>query len=103
MLRREFDTLPEPPLWPEGLEVLGQAETLWHVARFACARPGDRDTTDARIVRQALSGTAHIIDSQEDVEGYPEVETVTRKLDVPAEDRLQWLNEQSAAVGVPET
>jgi hypothetical protein len=99
-LRKPFETLSEPPLWPDGLTVMGQAETLWHMARFVGARPADRDATDARIIREALTGTARIIDSQEEVEGYPEVEAVVRPLEVPAENRRHWLNELSAGVGV---
>ncbi len=102
-LRVPFETLPEPPLWPEGLEVLGEARTLWHIARYAGARPADRDATDTRIVRDALSGTARLINSQDDVEGYPEIEPVHRALDVPAENRVHWLNAYSAEVGVPDT
>lgn len=102
-LRKPFDTLAQPPLWPEGLQPMGEAQTLWHIARFVGARPGERDATDARIVAQALSGTARIIDSQDDVEGYPNLEPpVVRPLEVPDADRINWLNGLSAEVGVPD-
>tara|TARA_R110002096_G_scaffold173997_4_gene349577 strand:- start:14420 stop:15694 length:1275 start_codon:yes stop_codon:yes gene_type:complete len=100
VLRKPFDTLPEPPLWPEGLEPIGEAQTLWHVARRVGARPGDRDATDARIVSQALAGTSRMIDSQDEVEGYPDVEPTIRSLDVPEQGRREWLNQFSAEVGV---
>ncbi|MEM1296522.1 MAG: right-handed parallel beta-helix repeat-containing protein [Verrucomicrobiota bacterium] len=100
VLRRPFETLEAPPLWPEGLETMGETETLWHVARSVGARPGDRDATDTRIVREALTGTSRIIDSQDEVEGYPEVEPVQRPLEVPDTDRRSWLLQHSRNVGV---
>ncbi|MFV1994761.1 MAG: right-handed parallel beta-helix repeat-containing protein, partial [Verrucomicrobiales bacterium] len=101
-LRVEFPTLERPPLWPQGLEPVGPARALWRVARLAGARPGRRDAIDRRIVEQALTGTARIIDSQDEVGGYPEFEPTTRVLEVPAQNRRAWLDELSAEVGVGE-
>lgn len=59
------------PFWPPGVEPLPAAETLEHVLRNAGARPDDRDETDARIVRQVRERGGRIINSQEEVGGYP--------------------------------
>ena len=91
LMRTPFPTLDAPPLWPEGLEATSTTEALWHIARFVGARPADRDPIDTRIVRDALTGAAKIIDSQEEVGGYPKIEPVTRPLDVPATGRRAWL------------
>jgi pectate lyase len=100
LLRQPFGTLSEPPVWPDGLKPLTAAATVWHVARFAGARPAQRDTIDQRIVDDALTGAARIIDSQEDVGGYPHQEPVARKLEVPANDRKRWLDTLAEEVEV---
>ncbi|WP_348545097.1 right-handed parallel beta-helix repeat-containing protein [Chthoniobacter sp.] len=91
VLRVPLATLKEPPLWPEGLQTLSPAGALWHVARFVGARSAERDAIDQRIVNGALTGTARIIDSQDEVGGYPQIKPVTRKLDVPDQNRRAWL------------
>jgi hypothetical protein len=97
-LRVPFETAKEPPLWPEGLQTLSPAGALWHVARFVGARPAERDAIDQRIVNGALTGTARIIDSQEEVGGYPRTEPVTRKLEVPEKERRAWLEKLAREV-----
>lgn len=47
------------------------SEVLDWVAREAGARPWDRDAADERIVRNLRSGEGRIIDSEEQVGGYP--------------------------------
>ena len=68
------------------------------MARSVGARPGERDAIDQRIVSEALTGHAHIIDSQDQVGGYPKIEPVTRALDVPATQRREWLEKMARAV-----
>jgi hypothetical protein len=91
LLRVSFPTRDTPPLWPEGLVAKSPAGALWHVARFVGARPAERDAIDTRIVREALTGAARIIDSQDEVGGYPKIEPVTRALEVPEKGRRAWL------------
>ena len=61
------------------------------MARFAGARPAERDAIDTRIVSEALTGAARIIDSQDEMGGYPKIEPKTRQLEVPATGRSQWV------------
>lgn len=91
-------TLPEPPVWPEGLNPRSTTGALWHVARFVGARPAERDAIDTRIVCEALTGAARIIDSQDEVGGYPEAEPAKRTLEVPATGRRAWLEQQAREV-----
>jgi gamma-glutamyltranspeptidase / glutathione hydrolase len=99
LLRRLFATLDAPPLWPAGLRAKPPMQALWHVARFAGARPAERDAIDRRIIGEALSGALKIIDSQTEVGGYPVVEpAVTAPLEVPAEFRDDWLETLARAV-----
>lgn len=100
LLRDPLPQLEAPPVWPEGLQVVSTTAALWHVARFAGARPAERDAIDRRIVSQALTGTARIIDSQDEVGGYPVIEPVTRKLDVPEKNRREWLEKLAREVEI---
>jgi hypothetical protein len=100
LLRAPFPLLEKAPVWPEGLNATSTTAALWRVARFAGARPAERDAIDTRIVREALTGTARIIDSQDEVGGYPKIEPVTRKLDVPEKNRRAWLEKLAREVEV---
>lgn len=91
-------TVSEPPVWPEGLKPVSTTAALWYVARFAGARPAERDPIDTRIVQEAITGTAKIIDSQEEVGGYPKLEPTTRKLEVPDKNRRDWLEKLAREV-----
>ncbi|MDQ3621836.1 MAG: right-handed parallel beta-helix repeat-containing protein [Verrucomicrobiota bacterium] len=97
-LRQPFPTLAEPPLWPAGLKARSPAAALWHVARFAGARPAERDAIDTRIVREVLTGAGRIIDSQDEVGGYPKIDPVQRPLEVPDKNRRAWLEQLAREV-----
>ena len=90
--------LTEKPVWPEGLRALPSDQVVDAVAKRAGARPKDRDETDRRIVNNLLERKGRIIDSQDDVGGYPVIEKRERKLDVPADNIEAWLKEHAAAV-----
>lgn len=79
------------PLWPEGLQPLPAAQVRETVLKNAGARPWDRDSVDERIVRQARDNTGRILDSQDEVGGYPQAASTHRVLDVPQENVEAWL------------
>ena len=85
--------LGEKPVWPVGLVPLASGKVIEAVLRNAGARPNDRDETDRRIVRQIRLGEGRIIDSQDDVEGYPEKQLVRRVLAIPEGDVEGWLRD----------
>lgn len=70
--------------------------------RSAGSRPARRDPIDARIVESIIRGDGRIIDSQNDVGGYPQRDATTRAVSVPADvaARRQWLEELSNALAV---
>lgn len=68
----DFEKLEARPFWPEGLTPLPAGKVKEWVAREAGSRPWDRDPIDQRIVNAALSGKGRIIDSEDEVGGYPE-------------------------------
>ncbi len=68
------------------------------VLRTAGSRPARRDPIDARIVQSVIDRTGQIIDSQEQVGGYP-VRPMTRRALVVPEDpsaRQRWLERMAA-------
>src|SRR5260370_8872302 len=64
------------------------------VLRSARSRPAHRDPIDARIVRSVIDGTGRIIDSQDQVGGYPIPPPTQRALVVPhgVAERRPWLH-----------
>ncbi|MBL8269036.1 polysaccharide lyase family 1 protein [Steroidobacter sp.] len=69
------------PALPFGVEVLSAAEVQDAVIREAGARPWDRDPVDARIVADTIEGRGSIIDSEEQVGGYPAYKETRQRFD----------------------
>jgi hypothetical protein len=63
--------MPKPSL-PVGVNVLSAVEVEESVIANVGARPWDRDPIDARIVADTVEGRGEIIDSEEQVGGYPQ-------------------------------
>lgn len=93
---RRLTVLDEKPVWPEGLSALPAKKAVEHVIKHAGARPRERDEVDRRIVREFLERKGRIIDSQEDVGGYPAPRPTRRELDVPDADLDAWLAKLAA-------
>ena len=76
------------------------AATVSAVLRGAGARPAERDAIDRRIVQSVIDGTGRIIDSQEQVGGYPKRVATRRTLKVPdgAANRAAWLEQMMKAL-----
>ena len=90
--------LEEKPAWPKGLRAAPASSVVDHVLKHAGARPKDRDAVDKRIVQGVRDRTGQIIDSQDEVGGYPESKMTTRQLDVPDRDLAAWLRGMAAQV-----
>ena len=88
---KNFVILDEKPVWPAGLKYLPASELESHILKNAGARPWDRDEIDIRIVEQVSNRTGKIINTQDEVGGYPVHEPTYRFLEVPSEGRRQWL------------
>lgn len=71
--------------------------------RMAGSRPARRDPIDARIIRSIIAGDGKIIDSQDEVGGYPVREATKRAIVIPEKDREKWLDELSAELAVDST
>jgi hypothetical protein len=83
--------LPEKPVWPDGLVALPATSVVDAVLARAGARPRDRDEVDLRIIADFVSGRGMLVNSQEEVGGYPAAEPTSRPLVVPADDIEGWL------------
>ncbi|MBE7465788.1 MAG: right-handed parallel beta-helix repeat-containing protein [Planctomycetes bacterium] len=85
--------LKECPFWPAGYTALPAKEAAEHVLNQAGARPWDRDAIDERIVAGVRARTGKMIDSQEQVGGYPKPEPTRHTLTVPADPQAldAWL------------
>jgi hypothetical protein len=65
--------------YPDGLAAaMPSSATLEYVLNHAGARPRDRDTVDARIIQDVRDGTGRLINSQDDVGGWPVLAEVVR-------------------------
>ncbi len=86
---------------PPELSVMSPWDAAMRVLRAAGSRPAKRDPIDTRIVRSVIDGTGSIIDSQEEVGGYPLRKATKRSLTVPAgvEERRKWLDRLSLELG----
>jgi hypothetical protein len=82
----------EAPVKLEGLAMLPADQVKEAVLKNVGARPEDRDAVDERIIKDVREGTGGIIDTQDDVGGWPELKGNDRKLDVPDKDRSNWLD-----------
>jgi len=78
------DAMKRAPALPFGVTLLPSSKVQDAVIANAGARPWDRDDVDRRILADAIEGRGRIIDSQEQVGGYP-VQKETRQAFVPAD------------------
>ncbi|MFC6634389.1 pectate lyase family protein [Microbulbifer taiwanensis] len=78
-----INLLKERPVWPPGLEPLPAVAVEKHLLAHAGARPKDRDLVDRRIIWDIANRRGRIIDSQEEVGGYPASEPSYRPLSIP--------------------
>lgn len=90
--------LDSRPLWPDDLEALDSAEVIEHNLENVGARPADRTAHDERVLEQFRTGEGSYIDSQEEVGGYPDLETNARRVNVPQNGTHAWLRANARAV-----
>jgi len=90
----QVQILSDRPVWPPTSSVLPSSEVVDYVTRTAGARPWRRDAIDQRIVDSVRRREGRIIDSQEEVGGYPVRRATRRELNVipdGIEARRRWL------------
>jgi len=87
----QIDRVDSRPVWPSGLEALRPGAVRSHTTVHAGARPADRTAGEKRHVDHVRNATGSIVDSQDDVGGYPSLAENTHSLDVPAQNLGDWL------------
>ncbi|MBL4630024.1 MAG: hypothetical protein JKY14_02295 [Paraglaciecola sp.] len=86
-----INMLTTPPVWPTGLIARSSSEIENDMLKNVGARPWQRDAIDARIILSVKQKKGRIINSQNDVEGYPSYPQTYRKLTPPNKNIKQWL------------
>lgn len=86
----KVNRLRTPPALPFGVKLLPSAQVQDAIIAAARATPWNRDPIDRRIVAEVIEGRGEIIDSQEEVGGYPQY-APTRKPFVEAEWNLDTM------------
>ncbi|MDZ7723218.1 MAG: T9SS type A sorting domain-containing protein [candidate division KSB1 bacterium] len=97
--------LNNAPLWFEGPEAKPASESISCVLRTAGARAADRDPVDQRIVQTVIDSTGAIIDSEQEVGGYPVYDVVNQPVEIPETEDLRraWLDSLSQSIGTDTT
>jgi hypothetical protein len=100
LVNNEVTLVDRPMLAPRNFTPLPSAETEAFVLKNAGARPKDRDAIDRRLVRDYRDRKGRVIDSQDDVGGYPTAAATHRALDVPRDPAAveAWLAHYRAEV-----
>lgn len=92
----EINNLSDIPVWPTSFIALPSGKVEQYVLSHAGARPNDRDDIDKRIIQDFLDRKGKLIDSQNDVGGYPDHKPVYRELEIPEDDIEEWLSKLAA-------
>jgi hypothetical protein len=88
-----------PPL-PEGVKLLPAVDVENSVIANAGARPWERDEHDWRVIADTIEGRGKIIDSEQEVGGYP-VQLATQKTFDPSEWDMRYMTPKVAPVYKP--
>ena len=86
-----INILSEKPVWPTDFKPLPAKEVVGYITEHVGARPKERDAVDKRIIQDFLDRKGKIIDSQQEVGGYPKHKQTYRKLHIPEKDIENWL------------
>lgn len=101
----EYDVFAvKPPVTLDSLKILPVDKVQDYVLRHAGARPQDRDAVDLRIIEEVRTGGGRIINTQDDVGGWPKLAENRHELNPPVELQAdddkngknnleQWLDE----------
>jgi len=82
--------MKDPPPLPFGVKPIPATQVQDAVIAAVGARPWDRDDIDRRILENTIEGRGHILDSQDEVRGYPK-HAETRQAFVPEDWNLDTM------------
>lgn len=81
LLTGDHTIVTKKPVWPDIIKVLPTENLKDYILSHVGARPWDRDDVDQRIVEEVRQSKNRIIDSEDEVGGYPKVKAAYRKFD----------------------
>jgi hypothetical protein len=88
----KINELKEKPYWPKNISPIPASDVVDYVTKNVGARPKERDSIDKRIIKDFLNKEGKIIDSQDEVGGYPLVKETRHNLKIPKKNLQRWLN-----------
>jgi hypothetical protein len=78
----DFNIVTTRPVWHDNIIVLPSGPSLKdELLENSGARPWDRDEVDRRIIQGIIDGTNKMIDSEQEVGGYPAIQSTYREFD----------------------
>jgi hypothetical protein len=89
--------MARPPLWPPDVTPMPASAVQQYVLHNVGARPWDRDYDDVRLIADVAEGRGKIIDSENDIHGYP-VQEPTHRTFNPDDWNLQDMTPKTPAV-----
>jgi len=96
------EMVDSPPIEPAGLDLDADAvpasELPDWIAGNCGMRPASRPAVDAALIGTRLRNAQGLVDSQDEVGGYPDYAETTRALDVPDTDVLSWVRDYKGDV-----
>lgn len=92
LLAPVIEQLPERVAWIERLSPKPASSVEDWVLAHAGARPKERDAVDLRIIASVREKSGRLIDSQNEVGGYPASPATERRLQVPDGGVEAWLD-----------
>ena len=89
------ELVDEPPIWPSGLDqskIVSSDAVPEFVLSNVGPRPADRPPVEKALINNRVGeGAGNIIDSQDDIGGYPDYSRTTRTFEVPSRGLLDWI------------
>ncbi|MGV8091424.1 MAG: polysaccharide lyase family 1 protein [Mangrovibacterium sp.] len=95
IVTNEVDLLKEKPISTNKFALKSSAEVVSGILKNAGSRPADRNSIDKRIIEDLRNKRGKVINSQEEVGGYPSGTPVKRELQIPAKGIEKWLQKLS--------
>lgn len=94
----DVEELAVQPLEPDRYFLQATEDVTVSVLKNAGSRPELRNRIDQRIISDIATGKGKIINSQDEVGGYPADPPVYRQLSVPSRDIEKWLGKKSKLI-----
>lgn len=86
-----IESLQQPPVWLVGYSTTPMKNLQEELISHAGATPWARDAVDKRIIESVVQRTGRIIDSQDEVGGYPNYPASHRKFVISDDKIADWL------------